>query len=205
MTYNNAIPQPTDLISNSQSQILENFAQLDKQYGTSATSSGGAGIGDHVAFSGSSNNGYHIQVRFPSAPSAPTTTGTQSALYPVANATTGQQELYFQNSSTEYAGGGTLQLTGPVSATANNGSVYLPGGIIMKWGSGSFSGSQNPSVAFSPAFPNACFNVQLSLLNTMSASFTPQNVLITAPTKNGFNARVGAAGNSTWYWQAIGN
>lgn len=154
MAYDNTIPKSTDLISNSQAQLLENFSQLDKQFGSSATVSGG--VGDHIAFSSASNNGYHQQVRFPNAPSEPTATGTISAIFPLLNATTGQQELYFKNSSTEYAGSGKTQLTGPVTASAS-GSAYLPGGIIIKWGTATITGAQ--SVSFSSAFPTACWSV----------------------------------------------
>lgn len=53
MTYNPNIPQATDNPSNSQSQILANFQQLNMQYGTA---------GDHVPFTASTNNGKHNSV-----------------------------------------------------------------------------------------------------------------------------------------------
>jgi hypothetical protein len=50
MTYSPNIPQPTDNPSDSQSLILQNFQQLNLQYGTS---------GDHVPFTATSQNGKH--------------------------------------------------------------------------------------------------------------------------------------------------
>ena len=51
MVFKNNIPQPGDSPSTqSQADLLENFTQLDSQYGIA---------GDHVAFSAASDNGEH--------------------------------------------------------------------------------------------------------------------------------------------------
>lgn len=65
MTYNPAIPQATDRISQSQSEILQNFFQLNNQYGT---------IGDHFEWTAASNNGKHKQATFPDRTATPPTT-----------------------------------------------------------------------------------------------------------------------------------
>ena len=121
-TYNPAIPQPSNLISNSQAQILGNFAQLNAQFGV-----------DHNPFyTGSTNgNGHHVQVTFDNAPSAPSPTGTVSVVYPQLVGS--NQELFFSNASSEYSSTGKTQLTGPSLLNAN-GYAFLPGGILMKWG-----------------------------------------------------------------------
>lgn len=73
MAYNAGIPLATDLISNSQAQILDNFNQLNVQFGE-----------DHTAFNTGSGNGdgFHKKITF-NVPlgSSPTPTGTASSLY----------------------------------------------------------------------------------------------------------------------------
>lgn len=117
MTYNNAIPQPTDLISQSQGQILDNFAQLNAQFGM-----------DHDPFvtSGANGVGFHKKVFFKVPWPGPfTMSGTQALLYSSNQAGVGQ--LAYSNSS------GQFLLTGPQSPTAANGFITLPGNIIMQW------------------------------------------------------------------------
>jgi len=70
MTYTANIPQATDDPSQSQGLILQNFMQLNSQYGTA---------GDHVAFTAVDNNGKHNKATFldqsgavsPSSPPVP--------------------------------------------------------------------------------------------------------------------------------------
>lgn len=53
MVYKSTIPQPGDSPATaSQADLLENFAQIDSQYGTA---------GDHVEFTAAANNGKHNQ------------------------------------------------------------------------------------------------------------------------------------------------
>lgn len=55
MSYNNAIPQPTDFIADSQVQILNNFSSADTSFGV-----------DHYAFSDTTgDSGKHDQVTTP--------------------------------------------------------------------------------------------------------------------------------------------
>lgn len=145
MTYNAAIPNANDLISNSQSQLKDNFTQLNTQFAV-----------DHNAFNtGSGNgNGHHKQVFFDNAPTAPTVSGTQSAVYP--HLVSAAQELFFKNAV------GAVQLTGPSSA-ATSGYATLPGGFVIQWG---FAANQasGATISFpsSTAFTTACYNVQLT-------------------------------------------
>jgi hypothetical protein len=155
MTYTPGIPNSTDLISNSQQQIKDNFGQLNTQFAI-----------DHVAFNtGAANgDGHHKQVTFDNAPSAPTTTGTVSCVYPVAvtsnvgGVSVIDQQLYFK--ALEYSGTGSAaqvatQLTGYFLKSAN-GYATLPGGILVKWGSFSASSGNGtfsyPTGATIPVF-----------------------------------------------------
>lgn len=121
MTYNPNIPQATDLISNSQAQILANFGQLNTQFGV-----------DHQAFNTGSGNGdgTHKKITFDNAPTEPTPAGTVSNIFPLLVGS--NQELFFKNASTEYNGTGKVQLTGPLLAT-NAGYVTVQGGLIIQW------------------------------------------------------------------------
>lgn len=106
---------------------------------------------------------------------------------------TGTSELYGINSS-----GDTYQMSVGAPTIATTGSSFLPGGIIIKWGSEG-STANNAVILFSPAFPNNCFNVQVTA-NTGSA---PAEAGI-----NGFNASQFIFKTTTaqpFTWVAIGN
>jgi hypothetical protein len=154
---------------------------------------------DHVGFN-VAGGGQHNQVTFnsnnpPTPPVSPPILFTNN-VDGAGNSLPGSlAELFFYS-------GSTPQSKDQYNVTAANGSVMLPMGIILKWGSATFVGSQSPSVTFTNAFPNACFGVQLSLLNTGGTQ--TQNRLATV-TASGFTANVNASGASTWYWLAIGN
>ena len=130
MTYNAGIPQPTDLISNSQAQILANFAQINSQFGGTTPTTGG----DHDGFNNGSGNGtgMHNQVTFKANVSAPSLTrnsvagvaGLYSNLVNLGSAS--GAGLFFQNATQN------IQMTGPFSAAAE-GYTTLPGGIILQW------------------------------------------------------------------------
>jgi hypothetical protein len=110
-TYNPSIPQPTDLISNSQAQLLANFGQLNTQFAV-----------DHVAFNTGSGNGdgHHKQITFDNAPTEPTPAGTVSNVFPLLVGS--NQELFFKNASSEYSTTGKIQITGPCSVGSTPGA-----------------------------------------------------------------------------------
>lgn len=72
MTYNPNIPNPTDLLSNSQGQIKTNFSTANTSFGV-----------DHYAFDNATpNNGFHNKVTTPLiAGSAHPTTTTNPIFY----------------------------------------------------------------------------------------------------------------------------
>lgn len=155
---------------------------------------------DHVGFN-VTGGGEHAQVTFnannvPSPPVSPPilfTNNPSGLTYP---------QLFFYS-------GNASQSSNQYSNVATNGSTLLMGGIILKWGSQTFSGTQNPTVTFTHPFPNAIFNIQVSILNAGAggAQSQPANIILTQSV-SGFTARVssvGLSGNITWYWVAIGN
>lgn len=181
MTFNANIPQSTDLISNSQPQILANFSQLNTQFAV-----------DHNAFNtGSGNgNGHHKKVFFDNAPVAPTVAGTESAIYP--GLVSAAQQLFFKNAV------GAVQLTGTTVASAS-GSTFLPGGIILKWGTGAITGSTQ---TFPVAFPNNAYSM---IVVGSATSYTGGFVVSALSTTNFTVSRTSGSGNTGYYYIAIGN
>lgn len=168
MAYSTTIPAATQQISDSQGDILENFAQLNTQFSV-----------DHTALTASSNNGDHIQLTFPSAQTTKTASGTISYVYPKSDGT--NVELYQSTYNISAAASVETQITsaglpiwkgGTVGTTGivlpNNGTsgyLNLPNGTQFRWGTATV-GSTETKVLFSSngsiAFSNACLNVQLT-------------------------------------------
>lgn len=143
MAYIRNIPLSTDLIANSQPQLNGNFLAIDS--GTTGT-----GIGfsrNHVTITDATNGGLHNRVDYFVSVSDPTLSGFISSLYP--KAVNAISELFYKN------GTRTTQLTGPISL-ATSGYSFLPGGLLIKWGSFSGSSGNNtftfPTGGGQPAF-----------------------------------------------------
>ena len=118
MAYNASIPQPTDQLSQSQSDILGNFQALANVVGANSGS-----------------------VTFPNQVVAPTFPANQDGLYSLTPAISPFPELYVnknnQNGTTSQIPftASTLSTTSAAPAQFSNGWSYLPSGIIIKWGS----------------------------------------------------------------------
>lgn len=89
MVYKPGIPQPEDDMGNtSQPELLENFSQLDSQFGT-----------NHVAFSASADNGKHSHVtyiRTPDITDSKLVPGEDEAIIYAAEDNDGNTELYYR-------------------------------------------------------------------------------------------------------------
>ena len=88
-----------------------------------------------------------------------------------------------------------------VTNASTTGSMTLPSGIIMKWGSGATS-SGAVTITFATAFPTAAYNIQL----TVTGGDSPQTLSamkIGTFTRTAFNA-YGPSGTYTFLWFAIG-
>jgi len=100
MAYNPLIPQPTDIISQSQPQILENFTQLNTQFGI-----------DHVAWNvGGATAGHHKAVHLLNV-ADPVTGGTEGGAYTKVKGT--QSELFYR-----------YQSSGPIQQLTNQSSPF---------------------------------------------------------------------------------
>jgi hypothetical protein len=151
--------------------------------------------------------------------------GTVSGTVGVSNGGTGQTSLPSQN---VLIGNGTYGVLSVAPSTANNvltsngtswssaslasqfasttgatGSITMPGGVIMKWGSGG-APSGSGSVTFTTPFPAACDNVMI----TISGATTPITVnplIVGASSTTGFAVWGDAAQSNGFYWFAIGH
>lgn len=106
MVYNPQIPKAKDIMSNSQSDMLTNFTQLNTVYGS-----------DHVAFNASANRGKHNKVTFLSQGSDPTmdapdTKENEIAIFALEDGT--NTELYIRK-----------ELNGTVSQFTKDNEIYL--------------------------------------------------------------------------------
>lgn len=211
MTYNANIPLSTDLISNSQTAILNNFGQLNAQY-----------IKDHDGFNTGSGNGtgFHKKVTFVANISTPSISGAVSAIYP--KAVSAVAEAYFVNSvgdSVMWRGGtgsGLVSVSGTPASPSPSGRIQFPIGsapYTMMWGYktvGSGTNVVTPVVFPFSGFANYCFNVQVTAVTSSpsvsaNSAMAVQGPLSTSVTKTGFSVISSSSSTAAIYWFAIGN
>lgn len=184
MAYKRDIPAASDILSTSQDEIKTNFNTADTSFAI-----------NHVAFSESTNAGKHKYCSFIEQSSAPSTAANEVALY--TKETSSIAALFMRNESD----GTEVQLSVAASnlSASAAGSSYLPGGVIIKWGSGTASTS-GTALTFGTAFPNNCWSV-IATTNANESAANSINIL--SVTKTGFTAR--DANGWGYYYIAIGN
>lgn len=140
MSFNPSIPQPTDIPSESQGQILTNFTQLNTIFSN-----------NHVTFNAAANNGKHTFCQFPEQGAAPATAVNEGAIY-TRQGVSAVAELFFRRESS----GTELGLTGAPTTTAIvGGTVYgytTPFGFTVNWGTGVTAGTGFWQVTYAIAF-----------------------------------------------------
>lgn len=158
MTYNPNIPLGTDFPSQSRSQFLTNFGQLNTLFGA-----------DHFPFNYATValRGRHQFVTLEQQAAGPATSGTQVALY--SKAAAGATNLFMRRATS----GTEVQLSSnadPIVATS--GQTFLPGGLVMKWGQFTMS-SHHTFVSYPvTGFPTNTLAVVVSpFLNNVSAYY----------------------------------
>lgn len=156
MAYQNDIPKATDRLKDSQSDIQDNFAELETYLEI-----------NHVEF-GNANQGKHKWVTFPAQTVAPTFASGEEGLYnlPFNNNTSVLNELFVHKQTST----GTSDIPFTASILSQNatpaslaaGWSYLPSGLLVKWGSASGNGTTTVNLpGTDPAF-NTIFNVLLT-------------------------------------------
>lgn len=156
MAYNGNIPQPTDQISQSQNQILDNFTAIQTVVAV-----------NHVTFDDpSGNQGKHKWVSFPVQTGTPAFAAGEEGLYNLAynNGTTTKNETFVHKQTS--SGTQDIPFTAGIlsansaAAALSDGWTYLPSGILLKW-SGSANATGQQSINFpagAPAF-TVCLTV----------------------------------------------
>lgn len=186
MAYQNNIPQPTDLLSQSQSDLLDNFMAIQTLVDV-----------NHVDFA-SEDQGKHKWVTLPSQAAIPPSgsgfASTELGLYNAVYSVSTQQELFInkKNQATVVQIPTTASLLSASSApaAASNGYSYLPSGILLKWATISpTTGYQAVALAGSSSFTGPAFtqilNVQMTPYGggTGDANFAVRLVSIDSPSQ----------------------
>lgn len=186
MSYTNNIPNATDLISNSQAQIKSNFTAID-------SGSTGTGIGfarNHITMTDATNGGLHNRVDYYQAVASPTISGFTSSAY--AKTVSAISELFYKNGTAD------IQLTSS-SLTASGGQGMLPGGLLVKAGSGNSGGSTTVSISFATAFTTAC----IAVIPVAEGTDTTQSCQPSSITTTGFVLKTSKTSLS-YGWVAVG-
>lgn len=208
-TYQPNIPTGSVPFNEDYLNLQANFQQLNIAYGV-----------DHVPFSDTSGvppagqSGLHTVVHLQANS---TIAGNPPNNYPITPPTavslTGEifstqsndginpdEILWYQT-----GGGRLMQLTRnfvPVAST--NGYTFIPGGLILQWGTKATTGT-GTTVNFNTPFPSNCFVVLLTpALVTLN---TNQQFGVASKNLSSFIiiANAGYPVGTTFYWQAIGN
>jgi hypothetical protein len=141
-TYNPSIPAAANNPSDDQEPMQTNYASI-------------AGILniDMVGF-GDNNGGYHKQITYVDQGADPGSAASQYRTY--SKLVGGSSELFAQKDAIATP----IQLTSGVPVAAPSGWTYLPGGLILQWGTVTIGGSSG-TANFARAFPSFVYIITL--------------------------------------------
>ena len=153
---------------------------------------------DHVPFN-NSNGGKHKQVQIQQVAALPAglVSGFNTIYSKSANPGPSGQLFFTQGSS-----GNQVQLTAAttgVPTTAANGVSFLPGGLLIQWGTALNVTAVGVAVTFTRAFSGTVYSVVSTSQSTSSVSTG-----VTGVSSTGFTARIQGIGSFSVYWIAIG-
>ena len=206
MAYNKDIPTPTDRISASQNDLLQNFLSVSTLIGI-----------DHVNFDDpSGNEGKHNTVSMPNyvgGAASPVAVVDEIKLFTkdVAGVT---QLFVLPETNAPAAFQAERNITGGTKAT--NGNTTLPSGIKLAWGQNSTAGASTQVIAFGGFF-NAIYSVQVSISDIVGTNaqgvqdavirayvVLPTGFSVVTYIVNGFSSG-NRAPNRPFQWFAIGS
>ena len=181
-TYNPNIPQATDDPSTSQAQLLDNFGELNTFLAV-----------NHVALNASGQGKHTFAELVNQAAIPPGLVANEGTLYTKQVSSVSQLFYTPDNSGIEY------QMTGNFTS-ADIGSLLIPGGLIMNWGSGTIAGGSTP-VTYHTAFTTATYVITLG-----NGANTPSTVFMTynSPMLAGFTLLSNAGAGAAYSYIAIG-
>jgi len=200
MPYQSNIPQATDILAVSQSDILNNFSTLDTWCNV-----------DHGGFNAVVGiQGTHLKVSNPVQGAAPVfpTPRTTNGFYTLTNATTTLSETYIhkQNQAASIDIPMTASILGQVNNPAVNttGWSYLPSGILLKWGTattinGALAVNVNAGGIYGPNYTTV-MNAQVTQTNIASTG----NVTVAAGVPNITISATAASAGFLVSWFTIG-
>lgn len=177
MAYLNNIPQPTDVPSSSQNDLLNNFSSLNTQFAV-----------DHIALIAGANNGYHTKVTFNDVQSNPALSFPQTELYTKtsANATVNDRynDLYYYEKNTTGTSS-VIQLTGGGVTSAAYGTFNgTTGAFVAGYNitSGTRLGLGSYSLTFTRPFINTTYSIVITPSMSAGGGFAVKVVAVTKST-----------------------
>lgn len=193
-TYDTTVPAANDAPKNDQPIMQTNTASIS-----------GLISQDHVGFN-TPNGGYHTIIH--QGPQGANPGAIVGIGQTYTKTISGDQQLFYESGA-----GIITQLTGPnTPLAANNGYMWLPGGILMQWGRKSFSGSGNQNVTINYvlegniAMPNATFVAFATLHPTGSSVSSTAQISTTNRSSSQFIVHYTGSGDyDEFQWLAIGN
>jgi len=194
-TYTLGIPAGSHNPSADYTGMQENYTSID-----------GLIAVDHFGFN-DLNGGWHKQSTYPNVSVDPTTVAGQIALYSKQGAIS--SELFMiRDGNAGTAVNLTTSKVGSPSATPI-GVSWLPGGILIQWGTLAVSNNTTfTPVSFTPSFPNACFNIVLTMINTQGITASANSLFVRSGSVSttGFQIfNTSSSSAQSAYWLAIGN
>jgi len=190
MAYLNNIPQPTDdPATQSQAQLLENFAQLNTQFAV-----------DHIPLIAGADNGEHTKVTINDVLGAdPGLADPKVSVY--TKTVAGDSELFFEKFDNGLAANLVQQLTNlPLTTVGGAHGITTPWGLIINFGNVVVN-TGGTAVTFPIAYPNNALTLVVSVGNSATAT---QNVVHSNLTTAGFTANPTNNGILMYYF-SIGN
>lgn len=188
MTYNPNIPQTSNILSVSQGQLLTNFQQINTVFSK-----------NHVAMNNATtaNRGKHTAVQFSRRSSAPALDSTDGAYYTKNSSGT---NVFWQRQ-----GGAEVKITNVDPSIGANGHTFLPGGLLIQWGSLNVPSGESSSISFPVAFSSVPYSINVTARRSATASDTPMFVSSThLPTATNFRIVNTSSNAHTGYWMALG-
>ncbi len=201
-----SIPLATDFLSQSQIDIKANFDQANTSFSV-----------NHTPFNIASNNGKHKFVQMPQGAIPSGRTIGDGALYVKSSSSnpdlfytpdvagkeyqlTRTNDSSYGSFSTDaaYTSGAT-----PPGATTVGGWTFLPGGLLLQYGTVTAPGNPSTTVNFPIAFSTACYVVTISIKRTSGAN---DNLFINAKNTTTFTyfASTSGSGFQSFDFIAIG-
>lgn len=202
MTYSADLPVSGDTLGGTRDRIRTNFQVIDTTLAV-----------NHVAFGGAAGEGKHKFLQMPEQGSAPSTAVNEGGFYTKVGTNPAETNIFFrgENSGFEYqltkAIAASTGRFGSASSTAPNGWTFLPGNLILQWGSVTNPGTSG-TVTFATSninFPTGIIQVQCQLYHASSADESVTVRQDSLPSTTEFKYRTtSSSANTILKWYALG-